>query len=156
MVRFGARCKFLREIFPLKFLLALLGSHKQSALAACSFWLLFRLIDSVNFLDLKVLQHVELLIDRGVIEFVHFGTPGSSFSVARKNDGGPPPLRDAAHLWGLPGLSPKGRDKVQLGNKFMWLTAQLAHKCSARGVGWSIENPASSFCGLCRQWSNYK
>ena len=69
-------------------------------------------IESVNFLDPKVFQHIELLIDRGVISFIHFGTPCSSFSVARKNDGGPPPLRDAVHLWGLPGLSPKDHEKV--------------------------------------------
>jgi len=102
-------------------------------------------IESVNFLDPKVFQHIELLIDRGVISFIHFGTPCSSFSVARKNDGGPPPLRDAVHLWGLPGLSPKDHEKVLLGNKFMELTARLARHCSAPGVAWSIENPASSF-----------
>ena len=103
------------------------------------------MIETVNFLDPKVCQHIELLIDHGVISFIHFGTPCSSFSVARKNDGGPPPLRDAAHLWGLPGLSPKDHDKVLLGNKFMELTAKLARHCSMRGVGWSIENPATSF-----------
>ena len=102
-------------------------------------------LESVDFLDPLVFQHVELLIDRGVIKFIHFGTPCSSFSIARKKDGGPPPLRDAANLWGLPQLSPKDQAKLLQGNEFMRLTAQLARRCYARRVGWSIENPASSF-----------
>ena len=77
--------------------------------------------------------------------FIHFGTPCSSFSIARKHDGGPPPLRDRQHLWGRHDLSRRDREKLLLGNKFMALTAALATLCYDRGILWSIENPASSF-----------
>eukprot|EP00435_Cladocopium_sp_Y103_P055182 s631_g18.t1 len=90
-------------------------------------------------------RHLQLLIEEGLVAFIHFGTPCSSFSIARKNDGGPPPLRDRKHLWGHPGLSLRDHEKVQMGNKFLELTTQLAQLCHSHGIPWSVENPATSF-----------
>lgn len=103
---------------------------------------------SVDVLDPQVQEHLRRLIQAGVIFYIHFGTPCSSFSVARKNDGGPPPLRDRQHLWGLPGLRPRDQMKVTMGTKFMFFTQKLAVLCSQRHVLWSVENPASSFLWL--------
>lgn len=99
----------------------------------------------MDILDPKVQTHLFKLIEAGCIGFIHFGTPCSSFSLARKNDGGPPPLRDLQHLWGLPRLAALDRQKVLLGNQFMQFTADTILRCHAHGVGWSLENPAGSF-----------
>lgn len=101
--------------------------------------------EKVDILDPAVFQHLRLLIQEGIVIFIHFGTPCSSFSIARKHDGGPPPLRDRQQVWGRPGLSRHDREKLLLGNTFMALTAALATLCYDRGILWSIENPASSF-----------
>ena len=93
----------------------------------------------------RVQDHLKKLIVHGCIVFIHFGTPCSSFSLARKKDGGPPPLRDQQHLWGLSHLSDSDRQKVLMGNKFMQLTADIIQLCHSHGVGWSLENPAGSF-----------
>ena len=71
---------------------------------------------SVDVLDPQVQAHLKMLIEAKIIFYIHFGTPCSSFSVARKNDGGPPPLRDRHHLWGLPGLRPQDQKKVTMGH----------------------------------------
>ena len=67
---------------------------------------------SVDLLDPTVLSHIKFLIKEGWLLGIHFGTPCSSYSRARKNDGGPPPLRSASSLWGLTGLKDKDREKV--------------------------------------------
>ena len=100
---------------------------------------------SVDLLDPAVLSHVKLLISEGWILGIHFGTPCSSFSKARKNDGGPPPLRSAEALWGFAGLSGLDTEKVRMGNCFLDITVQLATFCFDRAVPWSVENPAGSF-----------
>ena len=103
---------------------------------------------SVDLLDPTVLSHIKFLIKEGWVLGIHFGTPCSSYSRARKNDGGPPPLRSASSLWGLTGLKDKDREKVELGNKFMTITVDLALFCFDHNVPWSIENPAGSFLWL--------
>ena len=103
---------------------------------------------SVDLLDPRVLSHIKFLIKEGWVLGIHFGTPCSSYSRARKNDGGPPPLRSANSLWGLTGLGGKDKEKVELGNKFMTITVDLALFCFDHNVPWSIENPAGSFLWL--------
>ena len=100
---------------------------------------------SVDLLDPAVLSHVKSLISQGWILGIHFGTPCSSFSIARKNDGGPPPLRSKAALWGFQHLTGRDLEKVQLGNTFLDITVQLAMLCHDHGIPWSVENPAGSF-----------
>eukprot|EP00435_Cladocopium_sp_Y103_P067787 s92_g30.t1 len=104
--------------------------------------------EPVDILDPLVFRHLQLLIEENLVAFIHFGTPCSSFSIARKNDGGPPPLRDRQHLWGRRGLSAKDLSKLEMGNKFLELTVLLARQCHQHGIPWSIENPASSFLWL--------
>ena len=101
--------------------------------------------EEVDITDPKVVQHIKLLIEEGYMLYIHFGTPCSSFSQARKDDGGPPPLRSAAYITGLPGLSTRDQAKVELGNLFVEVTAELIGWCHRYQVRWSIENPATSF-----------
>ena len=105
-------------------------------------------LEPVDILDPAVFRHVKFLIKEKLIIFIHFGTPCSSFSIARKNDGGPPPLRDRQHLWGRHGLSEMDQKKLEMGNQFLRLTVELAQLCHARGIRWSVENPATSFLWL--------
>ena len=100
---------------------------------------------AVDITDVKVQRHVEKLLREGYISYIHFGTPCCSFSQARKLDGGPPPLRSQAHLWGLPMLSPADSERVQVGNLLLLITTELAGVAHASKVWWSLENPASSW-----------
>ena len=79
-----------------------------------------------------------------VVDFVHFGTPCSSFSQARQDDGGPPPIRSEEHIRGLPGLSAADQAKVELGNALAEITLALISKLTLQQL-WSIENPAHSY-----------
>ena len=101
--------------------------------------------EAVDLTDAKVMQHVKRLIAEGYVCYIHFGTPCSSFSQARKDDGGPPPLRSPDHVTGLPGLSQRDQEKVSLGNSLLALSLELIYLCHHHGVAWSIENTATSF-----------
>ena len=94
----------------------------------------------------KVLTKLIQRIKAHQFSFVHLGTPCTSWSRARRYDGrGPGPLRDdAAHLWGLPGLSSADAQKVAQGNRLLEVSVQVVHACISAHVPWSLENPASS------------
>ena len=102
---------------------------------------------TADIVDEMVRRKLETWIRSGVVQCVHFGTPCTSFSRARRHDGGPPPVRGAdspEDLYGLPGLHGYERDLVDTGNQLMLLTVELVQLCSQCGVDWSVENPASS------------
>ena len=61
-------------------------------------------VSVTNLEDEKVWQKIDKWITSGVIDLVHFGTPCSSFSRARKDDGGPRPLRSEEFPGGLPAV----------------------------------------------------
>ena len=82
---------------------------------------------------------------------VHFGTPCTTFSRARRDDGGPPPLRNEQFLLGLSGLSELNAEKVRLGNLFLDITIDLVLCVVSAGGHWSIENPAGSMLWLMPQ-----
>ena len=100
---------------------------------------------SVDVCDVDVICHLHKLVEAGRILAIHLGAPCSSFSLARKDDGGPPPLRDPPNIMGKSGLSRQDQDKVNQGNMFAEISAVLAQLCHRRGVPWSIENPAGSY-----------
>ena len=80
----------------------------------------------------------------GGISFIHFGTPCNTFSAARKEDGGPPPLRSALAPEGLETLSGDNAALVFLGNLFLYRTVELALVVYRLGGNFSIENPLFS------------
>ena len=149
--RFGAQWSYRSGLHFWKSLLVKPGSRKQSArhdlqtLPPIEINTNQFVQFSVDILRPQVQQHVIKLIRAKVIVFIHFGAPCSSFSSARKADGGPPPLRNRMHLWGFPGLAPRDQAKLQLGHEFMHLTVQWVRLLHAGGFGWSVGNPASSF-----------
>ena len=98
--------------------------------------------EKVDILDPAVFQHLQFLIQEGIgiVIFIHFATPCSSFSIARKHDGGPPPLRDRQHLWGRHDLSRRDREKLLLAACWAtssWHSLRLWQPCA------TIE----AFCG---------
>ena len=58
---------------------------------------------------------------------------------------GPPPLRDADHLLGLPNLKEVDQLKVDLANKLYKCAVRILEVCTALGCMLSIENPARSW-----------
>jgi len=73
--------------------------------------------------------------------FLFAGTLCETFSHARQFSPGPPPLRSAAHLHGLPGLSPAWREKVRLANLLVSRTIEACRLIFSVGGGFAVENP---------------
>ena len=85
--------------------------------------------------------------------YVHLGLPCGTCSRARERPMparlgghmGPPPLRDAEHLLGLPNLRAIDQLKVDLANKLYKCAVRLLEVCMFLGCLVSIENPARSW-----------
>ena len=93
-----------------------------------------------------VLQLINGWIRGGVILGCYFGTPCSSWSLARR---GPAtsswgPLRSQDYIYGLPGLSAKDQAKVQIGNETMRTTVKIISQCLKFGLPCILENPINS------------
>jgi hypothetical protein len=86
----------------------------------------------------------------GWVVAVWIGTPCASWSRARRDDGGPPPLRDDGnYIWGLPQLPSYDVEKVQAGNAFARLSARVLRICHEKMIPGAIENPGNSRLWLC-------
>ena len=107
---------------------------------------------SADLLDPALRTKINNWISSGCLKLVHFGTPCTTFSRARKaGDGGPPPLRADDLLQGVPGLDAVDAEKVRLGTLFLDVTLELCRAISLAGGHWSIENPDSSMLWLMPQ-----
>ena len=69
--------------------------------------------DDMDLLCDATWQRLRSRILAGEFGFVFAGTPCSTYSSAREHPGGPPPLRSAAHIEGLPHL--RGAQKEEQG-----------------------------------------
>ena len=97
-----------------------------------------------DVVDAQVWQRVLRVLREGVVFYLHCGTPCNTFSSARKDDGGPPPLRSLECPMGLPDLSPDNWCLVQLGNLFLGHTCEACVIVFDHGGDFSIENPLLS------------
>ena len=85
------------------------------------------------------------------VAMVHFGTTCATFSRARRNNGGPPPLRSSEFLFGIPGIPLDDMIAVQQGTSFLELSLEWGDiVLQARGFC-SLENPESSMLWLMPQ-----
>ena len=84
------------------------------------------------------------LVYMGAICYAHFGTPCNTYSAARKDDGGPPPLRSFDWPDGLPHFAGDLLIAVFLGNLFRDRTIEACLILSLLGFDFSIENPLGS------------
>ena len=103
-------------------------------------------LDPLHDLCKKSLQSFILwLIHCDKIAGVWLGTPCTSWSRARRNDGrGPPPLRSNEALWGLPGLSDQDQERVREGNALARFSLRVFDICHRFGIPVGLENPATS------------
>ena len=79
----------------------------------------------------------------------HLGTPCNSFSRARDNPPGPPPLRSNECVLGLANLSPVDQQKVRDGNALMRFSVCILYLALALCLPWTMENPATSRLWIC-------
>lgn len=102
--------------------------------------------DPDHDLERKNIQSFLLhLIQRGLVVGVWMGTPCTSWSRARRNDGkGPPPLRSDLLLWGLPDLNRKDQARVRAGNNHLKFSVRVFKLCIQLGIAVTLENPATS------------
>ena len=104
-----------------------------------------------DVLDCDKWSFIMKLIACGAIKFIHFGTPCNSFSAARKEDGGPPPLRSEEFPEGFPDLDGLNLAITMLGNFFAERTVEAAEAVVRAGGDFSIENPRWSLL-WCTIW----
>lgn len=97
-----------------------------------------------DVVDVRKWDFFMQLVTLAAIAFAHFGTPCNTLSAARKDDGGPPPLRSVDQPWGLPGLSPDNEALLFLGNLFLIRTAEACEMIVRMGGNFSVENPLHS------------
>lgn len=103
-------------------------------------------LDLNSELDVKLLMD---LLDQARVLYVHFAPPCGTASAARnirlsRKRHGPRPLRSISMPMGLRGLKAVDRERVRLANSLYSMTCKLVEILQSRGIGWSIENPASS------------
>eukprot|EP00959_Pyramimonas_sp_CCMP1952_P194252 4062222-Pyramimonas_sp.AAC.1 len=69
------------------------------------------------------------------------GPPCETWSAARWNDGGPPPLRTQSYIWGVPWCTEAQHMQARTGNLLLFtITQLLAEHIRAGTCGW-IEHP---------------
>ena len=99
-----------------------------------------------DLLNPRVEKIITGWITSGCVAGVWFGTPCSSFCRARHGPEGSSwgPIRNAAHIWGIPNLSSRDKAKIQLGNACAKLSCRLIALCNRIGVPALFENPRTS------------
>ena len=97
-----------------------------------------------DVLDADNWTFVMQLCQVGAVHFVHCGTPCNTFSAARKEDGGPPPLRSAIEPFGLKTLTGDLWFSAVQGNLFADRSAEVCATVLEMGGDFSIENPEKS------------
>ena len=85
----------------------------------------------------------------GLILGGHLGTPCNSFSRARDQPGGPPPLRSDNQPLGLANLRPADATKVRIGNILLRFSVRFLFLCLSFGISATCENPAKSRLWIC-------
>lgn len=102
--------------------------------------------------DLRSLKKRQLIagwMRAGFICGGHLGTPCNSFTRARDNPPGPPPLRSNSHVLGLPNLAVHDQKKVNDGNLFMRFSVFILRLALVLHIPFSMENPRTSRLWLC-------
>eukprot|EP00438_Fugacium_kawagutii_P003956 Skav200396 [mRNA] locus=scaffold1919:156792:162160:- [translate_table: standard] len=107
-----------------------------------------------NLLDEHVVNQLVAFVKRhhALIDLIWLGTPCTSWSRARRWDGGPQPLRDdSSNLMGYPGLCAQDIRKVLDGNSFLEFSYKVTMLASSLGLRWVMENPWTSRIWLTSQ-----
>ena len=100
--------------------------------------------EAADVLELAVGETIMAIIAARLVFLLHCGTPCNTFTAARKDDGGPPPLRSRDAPLGLPGLSWQNQALVFMGNLFLIRTCEACTLVFNLGGNFTIENPLLS------------
>ena len=73
---------------------------------------------------------------------IHLAPPCATWFTARI----PRLRRPGRYILGLPNLTPLQRQRLREGIQLMWIATQLATAAVEAGIGFTLENPASSMC----------
>lgn len=109
-------------------------------------------IDFGEDYDLTRLQNQRKILEWmrcGYVRSGHLGTPCNSFSRARDQPGGPPPLRSDDRPLGLANLKIHDALKVKVGNQLMRFTARVLRIALELIIPFTLENPARSRLWIC-------
>ena len=104
-----------------------------------------------DLVDYVVWRQILEILALGVVFFLHCGTPCNTFTSARKEDGGPPPLRSESQPLGLDNLSADNANLVFLGNLFLERSVEACFLVFSLGGDFLIENPLLSLLWLTPQ-----
>lgn len=133
--------KFVLELFA--------GSCRWSRAAAAEgnyvLSIDLRFGDGNDLADKKLQDGVLGWFQAGWILYALMGFPCSSFSRARNQPGGPPALRDDAHVQGFDGLRAHDERKVRLGNNLLRFVVRVITVCIVMKVPAIAENPFASW-----------
>ena len=110
-------------------------------------------LQGTDLLELDFGAKVRRWLNSGVVRLVHFGTPCTTYSQARRDDGGPRPLRSTEHIRGLPGLTKDEQEYTDMGTALMEATCSLI-RCMHSTCHWTIENPAGSMLWITPELKN--
>eukprot|EP00438_Fugacium_kawagutii_P018856 Skav230896 [mRNA] locus=scaffold2765:199618:204679:- [translate_table: standard] len=101
-------------------------------------------------LTMRSNQHMLLgWVRSGLVVGAHLGVPCNSFSRARDQPGGPPPLRSDLQPLGLDDLRPGDALKVRIGNCLLRFSVRFMQLCLTMYVMCTLENPAKSRLWIC-------
>ena len=99
-------------------------------------------LSGTDLLDAVVWNRIMHDVKAGKYDFVFAGPPCNTFSRARNNPGGPPPIRSSKYPYGLPHLKPEQKEYIRKHNLLACRTAEACRAIWDRGGGYAIENPA--------------
>ena len=100
--------------------------------------------DKYNLLDPNKQKLIRGWITANLVVAVWLGTPCNSFSTARDNPPGPPPLRSDKYVYGLPNLSQSDQVRVDIGNILAIFSASILLLCCRFYIPVCMENPFPS------------
>ena len=124
------------------------SAHLSRAMAQQGFRVAAWDIDSGIGCDVMLVQNLQRLLKflcEHRIALVWFGMPCQSWSMARRWDGGPPPLRDdSSEIWGRTFVSMKDAEKIQSGNQLLSWTFLMVCILNFWQLPWVVENPWTS------------
>ena len=98
-----------------------------------------------EFSDLTSDQNLKWWTDRvhsGQLIGLGGGPSCETWSAARLLEGGPDPVRDFVHPWGIPACSPTVHRQLLVGSKLVQFLLQLLAVAAARGLMGFLEHPA--------------
>ena len=94
--------------------------------------------------DVSKHEHREFWLNQcrgGRIVIGGAGPPCETFTVARHEEGGPPPIRHPDHFWGIRATSPKQDEKLDCGNLLLCFTLEVIAALRLRGGAGYLEHP---------------